>query len=169
MTWRNVFARKVRLALSAFAIVLGVAFVSGSFIFTDAMGGAFDDIIEGSTADVEIAPTGANDFDSQQDTRLIPAPVAEKLRGLPEVGSVHPYNQLQSVYVIGRNGKVIGGTGPPGLAFNHTDARSITGKRILTLTKGSYPARFVTGRPRRGHRTQGRLRDRRPGEAGDAR
>ena len=30
MTLRNVFARKVRLALSAFAIVLGVAFVSGS-------------------------------------------------------------------------------------------------------------------------------------------
>jgi putative ABC transport system permease protein len=139
MTWRNVIARKVRLALSAFAIVLGVAFVSGSFIFTDAMGGAFDDIIEGSTADVEIAPKGANDFDSQQDTRLIPSSVVEKLRGLPEVGSVHPYYQLQSVYVVGRNGKVIGGTGPPGLAFNPTDARSITGKRIITLTKGRYP------------------------------
>ncbi len=139
MTLRNVFARKVRLALSAFAIVLGVAFVSGSFIFTDAMGGAFDDIIEGSTADVEIAPQGANDFDSAQDTRLIPAPVADKLRGVPEVGSVHPYNQLQSVFVIARNGKVVGGTGPPGLAFNRTDARSITGKRILTLSKGHYP------------------------------
>ena len=68
MTWRNLFARKVRLALSAFAIVLGVAFVAGSFIFTDAMGNAFDGIIEGSTADVEIAYKGANDFDSQQDT-----------------------------------------------------------------------------------------------------
>ena len=45
-------------------VVLGVAFVSGSFIFTDAMGGAFDNIIEGSTADVEIAPQGANDFGS---------------------------------------------------------------------------------------------------------
>ena len=30
-------ARKLRLALSAFAIVLGVAFVAGSFIFTDAL------------------------------------------------------------------------------------------------------------------------------------
>ena len=57
MTWRNIFARKVRLALSAFAIVLGVAFVAGSFVFTDAMGNAFNGIIEGSTSDVEVAPT----------------------------------------------------------------------------------------------------------------
>ncbi len=139
MTLRNVLARKVRLGLSAFAIVLGVAFVSGSFIFTDAMGDAFDGIIEGSTADVEIGYQGANDFDSQQDTRLIPAAVVARLRELPEVASVHPNSSLQSVYVIGRSGKVVGGTGPPGLASNRTDARSITGRPILTLSKGHYP------------------------------
>ena len=88
MTWRNLFARKVRLALSGFAIVLGVGFVAGSFIFTDAMSDAFDGIIEGSTADVEIAYKGANDFDSQQDVRTIPAPVVDRLRTLPEAGSV---------------------------------------------------------------------------------
>ncbi len=30
VTWRNLFARKLRLLLSAFAIVLGVAFVAGT-------------------------------------------------------------------------------------------------------------------------------------------
>ena len=120
VTWRNLVERKVRLALSAFAIVLGVAFVAGSFIFTDAMGNAFDGIIEGSTADVEVAYRGANNFDSQQDTRVIPASVVDRLRALPEVGSVHPSVSLQSVYVIGSNGKVVGGNGAPGLAFNNT-------------------------------------------------
>ena len=67
-------------------MVLGVAFVAGSFIFTDAMGDAFDGIIEGSTADVEIAYQGANDFDSQQDARTIPASVVDRLDQLPEVG-----------------------------------------------------------------------------------
>src|SRR3954471_12019983 len=80
MTWRNVFARKVRLALSAFAIVLGVAFLSGAFIFADAMGNAFDGIIEGSTANVEIAYKGAANFDSQEDTRVLSAPVVARLR-----------------------------------------------------------------------------------------
>jgi putative ABC transport system permease protein len=138
-TWRNLLARKVRLLLSAFAIVLGVAFVAGSMIFTDAMGGAFDDIIEGSTADVEIAPQGANDFDAQQDNRTIPAAVVDKLEKLPEVASVHPQNSLQTVFVIGKDGKVIGGNGPPGLAFNYTSATSLTGKPIVALTRGELP------------------------------
>jgi putative ABC transport system permease protein len=139
MTWRNLFARKVRLALSAFAIVLGVGFVAGSFIFTDAMGDAFDGIIEGSTADVEIAYKGANDFDSQQDVRTIPAAVVDRLARLPEVGSVHPSDQLNSVFVIGRSGKVVGGNGPPGLAFNDSGARSVNGKPIIRLVDGVLP------------------------------
>ncbi len=139
ITWRNLVARKVRLALSAFAIVLGVAFVAGSFIFTDAMGDAFDGIIEGSTADVEVAYQGANDFDSQQDTRVVSASVVDRLRQLPEVGSAHPNATLQSLFVIGRNGKVVGGNGPPGLAVNYTTARSITGNPILTLSSGQLP------------------------------
>ncbi len=139
MTWRNLFARKLRLALSAFAIVLGVAFVAGSFIFTDAMGRAFDGIIEGSTTDVEIAPKGAGDFESQQDSRTIPRTVVDELGQLPGVRSVHPSTQLQSVYVIGRSGKVVGGNGPPGLAFNYTGATNLLGEPIINLTEGAFP------------------------------
>ncbi|QIX25726.1 FtsX-like permease family protein [Nocardioides sp. JQ2195] len=139
VTWRNLLARKVRLMLSGFAIVLGVAFVAGTMIFTDAMGGAFDDIIEGSTADVEIGFAGAGDFDSAQDNRTMPASVVDDLEALPEVESVHPQNALQSIYIIGENGKVVGGNGPPGLAFNPTTATSLTGKPILVTAEGELP------------------------------
>ncbi len=139
VTWRNLVARKIRLALSGFAIVLGVAFVAGSFIFTDAMGGAFSGIIKGTTADVEIAPKGANDFDSLQDRRTVPAAVIDKLEKLPEAESVHPYNQQQGVYVIDPDGDLIGGNGPPGLAFNYGDTVAITGDPIITLTEGRLP------------------------------
>ena len=105
-------------------------------IFTNAMGGAFDDIIEGSTADVEVAFKGANDFDSGQDNRTFPASVVSDLEALPEVGSANPQNTLQTVFVIGKDGKVIGGNGPPGLAINPTDAESLTGKPILTPDRG---------------------------------
>jgi putative ABC transport system permease protein len=140
MTWRNLFARKVRLALSAFAIVLGVAFVAGSFIFTDAMGDAFDGIIEGSTADVEIAFKGADDFTAEQDARTIPAAVVDRLDRLPEVGSVHPSVQLTSVFLVGRDGKVVGGNGPPGLASNYSGTRAVTGRPIISLVRGAFPA-----------------------------
>ena len=139
VTWRNLVARKVRLLLSAFAIILGVSFVSGSFIFTDAMGGAFSGIISGGTADVEVAPTGANDFDSVQDVRTIPAAVVDDLEQLDEAAEVNPYNQLQSLFVIGADGKVVGGNGPPGLAFTDNDATSLTGKKIVTYVDGDRP------------------------------
>ena len=138
-------------------------------IFTNAMGGAFDDIIEGSTADVEVAFKGANDFDSGQDNRTFPASVVAELEALPEVGSAHPQNTLQTVFVIGKDGKVIGGNGPPGLAVNPTDAESLTGKPILTLDRGRLPDRAGRDRARRGHRREGRLQDRGQGRAGDAR
>jgi putative ABC transport system permease protein len=139
VTWRNLVARKLRLLLSAFAIVLGVAFVAGTLVFTNAMGGAFDNIIEGSTADAEVAYKGADDFDSGQDNRTFPASVVNDLEALPEVKSASPQNTLQTVFVIGKDGKVIGGNGPPGLAVNPTDAKSLTGKPILKLSKGDYP------------------------------
>ncbi len=139
VTWRNLIARKVRLLLSGFAIILGVAFVAGSMIFTDAMGGAFDDIIEGGTADVEVAFQGAGDFDSGEDNRTFPASVVTDLEQLPEVASAHPQNALLTVFVIGKNGKVVGGNGPPGLANNPTEAVSLTGTPVLRVLSGSYP------------------------------
>ncbi len=139
VTWRNLIARKVRLLLSAFAIVLGVAFVAGTMIFTDAMGGAFDDIIEGGATDAVVAYEGAGDFDSGEDNRTFPASVVADLERLPEVGSAHPQNELQSVFVIGKDGKVIGGNGPPGLANNPTDATALTGKPVLRVVSGEYP------------------------------
>ncbi len=141
VTWRNLVARKLRLLLSAFAIVLGVAFVAGSLIFTDALDGSFDDIVEGSTADVEVAFEGAGDWDSAQDLRVLPASVVEELRALPETESVHPWTELQTVFVIGSDGKVVGGNGAPGLAFNYTEADAITGRQIISLREGRLPQR----------------------------
>ncbi len=140
ITLRNLLARKIRLVLSGFAIVLGVAFVAGSFIFTDAMAGAFSGIIKGTTADVEIAPKGANEFDSLQDRRTIPAEVVDKLEQLPQAGSVHPYTQQQGVYVVDPDGDLIGGNGPPGLSFSYGDTVAITGDPILTLSEGELPS-----------------------------
>ncbi len=140
VTWRNLVARKVRLALSAFAIVLGVAFVAGSFIFTDALGGAFNGIIKGTTADVEVAPKNGNDFTSfGQDARTIPADVVDKLAALPGAAEAHGTVEVQGVYVISKQDKLIGGNGPPGLAFDFDDTTAITGARIFTLKRGDLP------------------------------
>jgi putative ABC transport system permease protein len=139
VTWRNLFARKIRLALSGFAIVLGVAFVAGSFIFTDALGGAFNGIIKGTTADVEIQPKGAGGFDANADNRTIPRSALDTVAKIPGVAAAHGSVEVDNVFVIGKNKKLVGGNGPPGFAFNYGDTKAITGNQIITITDGQVP------------------------------
>jgi putative ABC transport system permease protein len=137
---RNLLARKLRLVMSAFAIVLGVAFVAGSFVFTDSLGSAFDGIVKGTTADVEVTPERVIDVQSVgTDARTLPASLMHRLRALPDAAQVAGTAEVPGVFVIGADGKLVGGNGPPGLAFNYTGMTAITGVRILTLTEGTLP------------------------------
>ena len=61
-TWRNVFAHKLRLFLSAFAVILGVAFVAGSYIFTDTLDRAFTGLTSGAVGDVIVQPGSSDDL-----------------------------------------------------------------------------------------------------------
>ena len=45
---KGLLGRKLRATLTAFAIVLGVAMISGAFILTDTLGKSFDGIYEES-------------------------------------------------------------------------------------------------------------------------
>ncbi|HET8562086.1 MAG TPA: FtsX-like permease family protein [Marmoricola sp.] len=142
VTWRNLFARKIRLVLSAFAIVIGVAFVAGSLVFTDTMSKNFDDIIKGGTSDVTVRPAGQDNWSGDSaliDTRAIPARTLQSLESVPGAARVDGTVSSQSLFVIGTNGKVVGGTGAPTLSFNYNDAPSITGKPSVTISRGHPP------------------------------
>ena len=113
------------------------------------MGGAFDKIIEGSTGEVEIGFEGANDFDSFQDNRVLPASLVTRLEELEEVDEAYATTTLQSVFLIGSDDKVVGGNGPPGLAFNDTGARNLAGDPIVQLVDGERDVlkQLLRGRP----------------------
>lgn len=142
VTWRNLFARKIRLILSAFAIVLGVAFVTGSLIYTDTLGESFDGIIEGSTADVTVRQEGAGASDDgglTPDSRSIPAATVAELGAAPGAARVDGTVEGQGLFIIDKDGKLVGGQGAPTLAFNYNDAPSITGDPSVTIAKGEEP------------------------------
>ena len=61
----------------------------------------------------------------------------------------------QSTFVIGKDGKVVGGNGAPGIAANYNDAPAADGSAIATITAGvapSGPEPVPAGRKDRGHR-----------------
>jgi putative ABC transport system permease protein len=110
LSWKGVLAHKVRLVLTGMAIVLGVAFIVGSFVFTDRMSAAFDELFEGSTegVDLYVQEAGTLGFTVGR----IPEEVLDDIRAVEGVALAVPTVQ-GFAQMIDKEGKPIGGSGPP--------------------------------------------------------
>jgi putative ABC transport system permease protein len=137
---KGLLGRKLRTILTAFAIVLGVATVSGTYVLTDSIDKAFDTIFTEARQGSDAVITGKSAFDLTSDSG-VKAPsfdesLLEKVRALPDVveaeGSVDGTAQL-----IGRDGKAIVYGGAPNLGFSI--ARGDSPFNPLTLTEGAWP------------------------------
>jgi putative ABC transport system permease protein len=120
VTLRNLAAHKLRLVLTAIAVILGVAFVAGTLIFTDTMSRQFDDVFakvgKGVAVDVR-AKKVVDGGDEQDAAQPVPASVVETVRGVDgvrdPVGNVFGY-----AAVVGKDGKVVATQGPPQMGVN---------------------------------------------------
>ncbi|MGE9809285.1 MULTISPECIES: ABC transporter permease [unclassified Janibacter] len=140
-TFKNLLARKLRLLMSAFAIVLGVGFVAGSLIFTDTLSRTFDSIMTGTVSDVVVRPEGGIGDDFTQSNRMIDAAVLDEVAAVDGVASAEGSIVNFGTFVIGADGKVVGGQGAPGLAFNYSEGESAAGEPIISLVEGRAPQR----------------------------
>jgi putative ABC transport system permease protein len=114
---KGLLGRKLRATLTAFAIVLGVAMISGSLVLTDTLGKSFDKVFDESykTTDAVISSEEAIDTgDNTSQAPAFPADVLNKVEGLPGVrlayGSIEDEARLvdKSGDPIGRGGSAIG-------------------------------------------------------------
>ncbi|MDX3578560.1 MULTISPECIES: ABC transporter permease [unclassified Streptomyces] len=88
---RNFFAHKGRMALSAVAVLLSVAFVCGTLVFTDTMNTTFDKLFAATSSDVTVSAKGASDTgETTADNGkppVMPASVLDRVRKAPGVKS----------------------------------------------------------------------------------
>ncbi len=141
LTWRNLLARKVRLFMSALAIVLGIGFVAGVLTFSSGLSKTFDGIIEGSTPDAVVRPAGTASFEAVgagNSETLTPADV-EKLAALPEVAQADGSVDGLGLYVLDTDDKLIGTGGAPTLSYNYTATPNLNDEPTLTLEGGRWP------------------------------
>ena len=86
---RGLAGRKLRATLTAFAIILGVAMVSGTYVLTDTIDKAFDNIFSETYANTDAVVSGkAADISFQGESAETPpvdATLLEKVRALPDV------------------------------------------------------------------------------------
>lgn len=139
-TFKSLLARKARLLMSAMAIVLGTAFVAGSLIFTDTLGRTFDGIMDGTVGDVVVQPEQTDDYGGSGGGRVTAADV-EKFAQLPGAERADGSVDAIGVFVVGKNGKVVGGQGAPALSFNYSEAPNQLGKNPIVIDDGRAPER----------------------------
>lgn len=140
-TWKSLLARRLRLFMSAFAVMLGVAFVAGSLVFTDTLGRAFTSIMAGTVGDVVVRPAGGSGDESTQTTRTLPASLVGELAGVQGAARADGNVTNFATFVVGKDGKVIGAQGAPGIGLNYSDAPAGHGLTALEVDSGRVPQR----------------------------
>jgi putative ABC transport system permease protein len=139
--WKSLLGRKIRLFLSTFAIVLGVAFVAGSFVFTDTLSRSFTAIFASSVGDVVVRPVGSTNDDGTPTTKFVPASLVEKLATAKGAARADGNVTTLGLFVVDGHNKLIGGNGPPGIGINLTGAPAGHGIKGLEITKGRAPVK----------------------------
>ena len=137
---KGALARRLRLALTAMAIIIGVAFVSGTLVLTDTLNATFDQIFGNATKGVSVVVRGEQAFEASGDNGpvdergLVPDAALTQVRQVPgvsdAVGDAGGYAQL--VY----KGKAIVNGGAPNLGTAWVGDGPLSS---LHLVKGAAP------------------------------
>ncbi|MFE2379107.1 ABC transporter permease [Streptomyces sp. NPDC059398] len=135
---RNVLSHKARLLMTVLAVLLGVAFVSGTLVFTDTLSHAFRNQSAKNYSDVAVAVTSYADSDNPKKAPGVSAKTLDRIKGLDGVtsatGRVSGFAGVadQKGKLIGNGWSNEGGNFSPGA--HGKDSR-------YAFTDGSGPAR----------------------------
>jgi putative ABC transport system permease protein len=127
---KGLLARRVRAVLTALAIVLGVAMVSGSFVLTDTISKAFDSIFTSSYSHTDAVVSGKKLVDySNGGNATVSQAVLERIKRMRDVeaasGALIDLNgDSTHATLIGRNGKAIESNGNPTFGFGIDPSQS---------------------------------------------
>ncbi|MGW5770161.1 ABC transporter permease [Streptomyces longwoodensis] len=137
---RNFFAHKGRMALSAVAVLLSVAFVCGTLVFTDTMNTTFDKLFAATSSDVTVSAKDASDTgETTSDTGkppVIPAAALGTVRSAQGVEAAEGTVFSTSVTVVDADKDSLSpSSGAPTIvgSWNANDART------MKITSGAAP------------------------------
>lgn len=125
---KGVLAHKLRLALTALAVVLGVAFVAGTYVFTDTIEARFDTLFDDVYAGVDATVRPQQpEFGSEPVT--LDEEVVDQVLAVDGVAVAEP-SVMSIAQVIGADGEPIGGQGPPTFGFSWIEEPALNPLRI---------------------------------------
>jgi ABC-type antimicrobial peptide transport system permease subunit len=139
---RGLAGRKLRGALTAFAIILGVAMVSGTYVLTDTIDKAFDNIFSETYANTDAVVSGKTadiDFEGDSaDTPPVDASLLPQVRALPDVAAATAaVIDDTNTKILTKEGKAVNTNGAPSFGFGVDPAQAEFNP--LKLLEGTWP------------------------------
>src|SRR2546421_2440354 len=112
---KGLLAHKLRLALTALSVVLGVGFVAGTFVLTDTLAHTFDNLfaeVNGKT-DAQIRSTQklSPQDPAESDRGPVPASLLATIQKTSGVAEAGGYVQGRAA-IVGKDGKILSGQAP---------------------------------------------------------
>lgn len=136
---RNFFAHKGRMILSGLAVVLSVAFVCGTLVFTDTMNTTFDKLFADTSANVTVSAEDHDEEEMQSGTGVpatVPASLVEQVQQVDGADQAFGLAMSMSVTAVdAENNSISPTSGAPTIGSNWTELD----KRTMTVTKGNPP------------------------------
>ncbi len=143
---RSLLQHKLRLSLTLLAVVVGVAFVAGTYIFTDSLKRSFDALFSAPQPDVSISvDTGFNQQGgggggggaaAGDQAATLPQSLVATVSKVSGVAAAYGVVSADGALVIGKDGKVVGQNGPPARGSTYVADTAIS---AIALASGSAP------------------------------
>jgi putative ABC transport system permease protein len=130
---RGLLARKLRLALTALAVALGVTLIAGTYIFTDTITKSFDNIFVQTNKGTDVALSPNNDLAGDDDPPPIPAAVLDKVKRVDGVATAE------------------GSVFSQGGSFRKADGSKLKGQGFNAIAGAHDVQRFESFAPTAGH------------------
>jgi putative ABC transport system permease protein len=140
---RGLLGRKLRATLTALAIILGVAMMSGTYVLTDTIDKAFSTIFDESYAGTDVVVSGKGADISFQGLEAEAPPVdqalVDEVRGLSDVeAAAGGVADETNTKIIGSDGKAINTQGAPSLGFGIETGPEVDRFNPLNLVDGTW-------------------------------
>src|SRR3954469_21860260 len=130
---RGLLARKLRLALTALAVALGVTLIAGTYIFTDTITKSFDNIFTQTNKGTDVALSPNNDLAGDDDPPPIPAKVLADVKKVDSVATAE------------------GSVFSQGGSFRKADGSKLKGQGFNAIAGAHDVQRFESFAPTQGH------------------
>ena len=140
---KGLAGRKLRAVLTAIAIILGVAMISGTYVLTDTINNAFTSIFTQSYKNADAVISAKTAFTNNNGNGVTAPGFSESLltqvRTLPDVNAAEGSVTDDQTKLVGRDDKVISTHGAGSLAFS-VEPNGDQRFNPLKLTSGTWPS-----------------------------